>query len=180
MTHIPRWLNRVLQDLPGKLAGHGVTPNAPRISETKAQGRAKRDNFSTERSVEDPEHLHPPHPDQTVILVVDDEVMLQNIARITLEGDGYFVLTAHDGEEALHISREFPGTIHAVLSDVRMPKMDGMEFRERILKERPGVPILLMSGYVDTVIPDDVAFLKKPFDPAALIDRIHELLASAQ
>jgi CheY-like chemotaxis protein len=96
-----------------------------------------------------------------------------------LEAEGYFILTAHDGEEALHISREFPGTIHGVLSDVRMPKMDGMEFRERILVERPGIPILLMSGYVDAVLPADVPFLTKPFDPAALRDRVRELLASA-
>jgi two-component system cell cycle sensor histidine kinase/response regulator CckA len=128
--------------------------------------------------MEDPEHLHPARPDQTVILVVDDEVMVRNIVQITLEADGYFILAAHDGEEALHISRSFPGTIHAVLSDVRMPKIDGLELRERILKERPGIPVLLMSGYVDAPLPVDVAFLKKPFDPAALIDRIRELLAS--
>jgi CheY-like chemotaxis protein len=54
--------------------------------------------------MEDPQHLRPARPDQTVILIVDDEVMVQNVARITLEADGYFVLTAHDGEEALHIS----------------------------------------------------------------------------
>ncbi len=64
--------------------------------------------------MEDPEHLCPSRPDQTVILVVDDEVMIRNIAQITLETVGYFVLAAHDGEEALHISRKFPGTIHAV------------------------------------------------------------------
>jgi len=129
--------------------------------------------------MEDPEHLRPPHPDQTVILIVDDEVMVRNVARITLEADGYFVLTAHDGEEALHISRIFPGTIHAVLSDVRMPKMDGLELREWILKERPGIPILLMSGNVDVGAPFVAAFLAKPFDPATLKDRIRQLLAPA-
>jgi CheY-like chemotaxis protein len=96
-----------------------------------------------------------------------------------LEADGYFILTAHDGEEALHISRRFPGTIHAILSDLMMPKIDGLELRERILKQRPGVRVLLMSGYVGAAVPFDLAFLKKPFDPAALRDRIHELLASA-
>ena len=64
--------------------------------------------------------------------------MVQNVARITLEADGYFVLTAHNGKEALHLSRKFPGTIHAVLSDVRMPKMDGLELRERLLRNVPG------------------------------------------
>jgi CheY-like chemotaxis protein len=88
--------------------------------------------------------------------------------------------SAHDGEEALHISREFPGTIHAILSDVNMPKVDGLELREWILKQRPGIPILLMSGHVDAAFPADVAFLKKPFGPATLIDRVRELLASAE
>jgi len=129
--------------------------------------------------MEDPEHLRPARPDQTVILVVDDEVMIRNVAHITLEADGYFILAAHDGEEALHISRSFPGTIHAVLSDVRMPKMDGMQLRERILKERPGIKILLMSGYVDASPLINVPFLAKPFDPAVLKDRIRQLLASA-
>jgi len=87
--------------------------------------------------MEDPEHLRPSHPDQPVILIVDDDVMIRNIARITLEADGYFILAAHDGEEALHISRKFPGTIHAVLSDVMMPKVDGLQLRERILTEVP-------------------------------------------
>jgi CheY-like chemotaxis protein len=66
-------------------------------------------------------------------VVVDDEVMIRNVVRIMLEKVGYFILAAHDGEEALHISRKFPGTIHAVLSDVKMPKMDGLELRERML-----------------------------------------------
>ena len=129
--------------------------------------------------MENPENLRPSRQDQTVILVVDDEVMIRNVARITLEADGYFILTAHDGEEALHISRSFPGTIHGVLSDVKMPKMDGLELRERILMERPGIQVLLMSGCVDVPPPSDVPFLAKPFDPAALKGRIRQLLASA-
>jgi len=129
--------------------------------------------------MEDPEHLRPSRPDQTVILVVDDDVMIRNVARITLEADGYFILAAHDGEEALHLSRKFPGTIHAVLSDVRMPKIDGPELRELILKERPGIKVLLMSGDGNAQFPAFVPFLAKPFDPTALIDRVRELLGSA-
>jgi len=128
--------------------------------------------------MEDPEHLRPARPDQTVILIVDDEVMIRNIARITLEADGHFILAAHDGEEALHISRSFPGTIHAVLSDVVMPKIDGLQLREQILMERPGILVLLMSGKIDAA-PPSVPFLAKPFGPANLKDRIRQLLASA-
>jgi DNA-binding NtrC family response regulator len=129
--------------------------------------------------MEDPEHLRPSHPDQPVILVVDDEVMIRNIARITLEADGYFVLAAHDGEEALHISRKFPGTIHALLSDVIMPKVDGLQLRERILTERPGIQVLLMSGNIDSAPPFEVPFLAKPFDLWVLKDRIRQLLTSS-
>jgi len=125
-----------------------------------------------------PENLRPSRRDQTVILVVDDDVMIRNVARLVLEGEDYFILTAHDGEEALHISREFPGTIHGVLSDVKMPIMDGVELRQRILVERPRVQVLLMSGYVDAP-PGNVPFLAKPFGPGVLKDQIRQLLASA-
>ena len=128
--------------------------------------------------MEDPEHLRPSHPDQPVILIVDDDVMIRNILRITLEADGYFILAAHDGEEALHISRKFPGTIHALLCDVIMPKVDGLQLRERILTERPRIQVLLMSGYV-VAPPGNVPFLAKPFGPGVLKDQIRQLLASA-
>jgi CheY-like chemotaxis protein len=129
--------------------------------------------------MDNPENLRPSRPDQTVILVVDDEVMIRNVARLVLEREGYFILAAHDGEEALHLSRKFPGTIHGVLSDVKMPIMDGVELRERILVERPGIAVLLMSGYVDVPPPSNVPFLAKPFDPAVLIDHLRQLLAAA-
>ena len=57
--------------------------------------------------------------------------------RVALEDEGYFVLAAGDGEQALSMSRQFPGTIHALLSDVKMPNLDGLELRKTILTERP-------------------------------------------
>jgi CheY-like chemotaxis protein len=63
--------------------------------------------------MEDPNDLRRARDDQPVVLVVDDEVMVCNIARFALEHAGLFVLTARDGEEALLMSRKFPGTIHA-------------------------------------------------------------------
>jgi DNA-binding NtrC family response regulator len=116
--------------------------------------------------------------DQTVILIADDEVLIRSVARIALEKEGYYTLACHDGEEALHISRSFPGTIHAVLSDVKMPKVNGLELREQILAERPGIKVLLMSGQTDSTVPSSVEFLPKPFGPAVLQDRMRQLLAS--
>src|SRR3982750_2777525 len=95
-----------------------------------------------------PESLPPSGAAQTVILIAEDELLMQAVASRILEKEGYFVLTAGDGEEALLISRNFPGTIHALLSDVRMPNMDGTELHQRIQVERPEIKVLLMSAHV--------------------------------
>src|ERR1041385_4350217 len=109
----------------------------------------------------DPQHLLPSRPGQSVILVVDDEVMVRNVARIILEKQGYFILAAADGEEALQIARKFPGAIDLVLSDINMPRIDGLQLMNKLLGERPGVKILLMSGQADGPA-GGVAFLRKP------------------
>src|SRR5689334_83352 len=96
-----------------------------------------------------PEHLQPSRPDQKVILIVDDEVMVRNIVRITLQDAGYFVLVAANGQEALSLSRKFPGTIDVVITDVLMPNLNGIELRDALQKERPGTPILFMTGHAD-------------------------------
>ena len=126
----------------------------------------------------DPQHLLPPTSDQAVVLVVDDEVVVVNVARIALERAGYFVLTAENGKEALEISRHFPATIHAVVSDIQMPHMDGLELREQILTERPGVKMLLISGR-ETPNVDGCPFLPKPFNISTLIERVRQLIASS-
>ena len=127
--------------------------------------------------MKDPQHLLPPKLDQCVVLVVDDEVLVVNIARIALEGDGHFVLTAENGAEALELARTFPGTIHALVSDVKMPKMDGIELREQILSDRPGIKVLLMSGHFDPPV-DSCPFLRKPFHINVLKERVRQLLAA--
>lgn len=121
------------------------------------------------------ENLLPAHPDQTVVLIAEDEVLIRNILRIALENEGYFVLAACDGEEALTISRAYAGTIHMLLSDIKMPRMDGLELREQILAERPGIKILLMSGLVDPQI-ESTRLLRKPFGPSLLLDATRQLI----
>jgi CheY-like chemotaxis protein len=124
-----------------------------------------------------PAHLLPPDANQVVILLVDDEPMIRNIARIVLEGEGYFTLSAADGEEALLLSRKFPGTIHLVLSDVSMPNMDGLQLRDRLGQERRATRVLLMSGQL-VELPVEQPFLQKPFDLDVLKKRVREMLSS--
>ena len=100
--------------------------------------------------------------DKPVILVADDETPVRELVRHILETAGYAVLTAADGEQALQVSRTFSSTIHLLLSDVLMPKLGGMALREQILRERPGMKVLLLSGTVEEP-PEGVEFLRKPF-----------------
>jgi two-component system cell cycle sensor histidine kinase/response regulator CckA len=128
--------------------------------------------------VQDPRHLLPSQVARTVVLIAEDDVMVRNMACIALEDEGYFVLTAGDGEEALSMSRQFPGTIHALLSDVKMPNLDGLELRKTILTERPEIRILLMSGYTERPV-ENIPVLLKPFGVGVLTQRMRELLAPA-
>jgi two-component system cell cycle sensor histidine kinase/response regulator CckA len=121
------------------------------------------------------ENLRPVHPDQTVVLIAEDEVLIRNIVRTALEQEGYFVLAACDGEEALAISRAYAGLIHMLLSDIKMPRMDGLELRKQILSERPGIKILLMSGLTDPQI-EKTPLLRKPFVPSLLLDATRRLI----
>jgi DNA-binding NtrC family response regulator len=118
------------------------------------------------------------HSNQTVVLLVDDEVLVLNVCRFALEASGYFILTANDGEEALVVSRRYPGTIHALVSDIKMPNMDGMQLREKILVERPTIKVLLISGEVELSL-EHIPFLRKPFDILTLQGAVRQLLATA-
>ena len=125
-----------------------------------------------------PDNLRPTHPDQTVILLVEDEVIVQNVARIVLEREGYFVLAAGDGEEALVISRQYSGPIHLCLTDVKMPRMDGLQLRQHMIRERPNTSVLLMSGQVGAQDIDATPLLPEPFVPATLREAVRNVLAS--
>ncbi len=118
------------------------------------------------------------------VLVVEDEDAVRRIVQVALESAGYRVVQARNGPEALDAARKHAGTIDLVVTDVVMPGMSGRELAEKILKERPAVRLLFMSGYTDDatvrhgIVESRVAFLQKPFSPRALARKVREVLDS--
>ncbi|MBY0497901.1 MAG: response regulator [Cyanobacteria bacterium] len=114
------------------------------------------------------------------ILVAEDEDGVRQLAVESLERRGYRVLAAPSGEEALKIAAAFDGTIHLLISDVVMPGLKGPDLADRLRAMRPGIRVLLMSGYAaDVVTPADLkeaALLSKPFSPAALLKAVRNIL----
>jgi CheY-like chemotaxis protein len=126
------------------------------------------------QDMDNSERLFPSRVNQLVILIVDDEPVVVDLVRIALEDEGYFLLAAADGEEALVLSRTFPGAIHLLLTDVQMPNLGGLQLRERFREERPATRVLLMSGQAHMAA--EQAFLPKPFSPAVLKERVRQML----
>jgi two-component system, cell cycle sensor histidine kinase and response regulator CckA len=117
------------------------------------------------------------------LLVVEDDDEVRRLLKDELQQFGYTVLDASNGGEALLFCERYPGAIHALVTDVVMPHMDGYEVAERLRAVRPDMRTLYISGYSDQAAarqsrggPGD-AFLAKPFTPDALAGRIREVLA---
>lgn len=119
---------------------------------------------------------------EETILVVDDEEPVRSMVRAHLEPHRYKVLVAKDGPEALTLSQEYPGLIHLLLADVRMPGMNGGTLAARMASARPETKVLYMSGFTPnmavhySVLDPGTAFLPKPFTPEVLIRTIRTVL----
>jgi signal transduction histidine kinase len=115
------------------------------------------------------------------VLLVEDEAALRTLLRELLESFGYSVLEAGQGADALRVAGEHPGAIHLLLSDLVMPQMTGRELAERLVRLRPGIKVLLMSGYAAGAaphheIPGGAAYIDKPFTADAMAGSIRALL----
>jgi len=121
-------------------------------------------------------------PGTETVLLVEDEDTVRTLAREILGMNGYTVLEARHGREALLISEAHRGPIHLMLTDVVMPEMNGRELADRLHPLRPGTRVLYMSGYTDNalglrgVLEERIAFLQKPFTPEILSRKIREVL----
>jgi two-component system cell cycle response regulator CpdR len=119
------------------------------------------------------------------ILVVDDEEGIRGFLKRGFEIDGYDVITAADGAEALEIVNETHGAFDLVVSDIRMPMMDGIAFALAAKRDFPDLLILLMTGYAEqrercaslhSIIVD---VMSKPFNLTEMREKVKVILAQS-
>jgi PAS domain S-box-containing protein len=146
-----------------------------RIYLPQVEERVRPDDGGPESAVE-------PRGGTETILIAEDEPALRELMSQCMRKLGYTVLTAQDGTEALEICEHHPGPIHLVLTDIVMPRMNGLQLKERVAAQRSGVKFLFVSGYVDAALErselftQDSAFLEKPFPPDELAHKVRQLL----
>ncbi|MEM9463394.1 MAG: response regulator [Myxococcota bacterium] len=113
-------------------------------------------------------------------MVVDDEPMIRRLVTWILERRGYSVIVAIDGQDGLdHFERH--EDIDLVLSDIVMPRLDGVSMVEQLRLRRPDIPVLFMSGYTGperSALKDEDLhrLLDKPFTAEQLVERIEQIL----
>src|SRR5437660_2880646 len=118
-------------------------------------------------------------PEKKQVLIVDDEPNLRKILSAQLSRDGYDVMTAEDGEQGLEALREHH--IDLVITDLKMPKVDGMTLLREALREEPELPVVMITahGTVDTAVEalklGAFDYLTKPFDK----DEVRQIVAKA-
>jgi two-component system cell cycle sensor histidine kinase/response regulator CckA len=116
------------------------------------------------------------------ILLVEDEPAVRRLARRALEAQGFRILEAGSGAEALTLSKAHADELDMLLTDVVMPQMSGVELAGRLTASDPGLRVLYMSGYTEDalgqrgVLSPETAFLSKPFTPAVLVEAVRAVL----
>jgi two-component system, cell cycle sensor histidine kinase and response regulator CckA len=116
------------------------------------------------------------------VLVVEDEPAMREVTRRILSRNGYQVITAANGREAIEVAANQANGIDVVLTDVVMPQMLGKEAAERIRALRPGVKVLFMSGYTQGlldrqgVVAPGVNLIEKPFTEKTLLAKLREVI----
>ena len=122
------------------------------------------------------------HGGSVTILLVEDNRQVRSVIRRYLAQQGYQVLMAGDGQDALRVARDHAGPIDLVVTDVVMPRMGGPQFVNQLAEIRPPGPVLYISGYTDGYVEHErltgatVALLRKPFTEDSLLERVRALL----
>jgi PAS domain S-box-containing protein len=151
--------------------GHGTTFKIylPRVGERAAPLEPRTGPAAWPRGTE-------------TVLVVEDNDMVRSLAARVLRTQGYAVLEAAHGNEAMLLARDHAGPIHLLLTDVVMPQMSGRELMEYMRESRPEMRVLYMSGYTDNVVAHHgvlepgTPFIQKPFTPQAMARKVRAVL----
>ena len=176
--------------------GRGTTfkIHLPRVEESPVEGRGGEDleveeSLVSQSRVEEPKRQQQlagkpalsamPKGTETV-LVVEDQDGIRDIVRESLRRNGYKVLIAVDGNEALKMADAYPDPIHLLVTDLVMPNIGGRELAQRLTPLRPGMKVLFMSGYSESSALDDedadATILQKPFSLDALVRNVRRVL----
>jgi PAS domain S-box-containing protein len=154
--------------------GRGTTFKSylPRIEQSVSQGTPGRNIKDSVKGWE-------------TVLLVEDAQPLRELARELLEINGYAVLEAANGADAIQVAEKYGKPIHLLLTDVVMPGMDGSKLAERMGHSHPGIKVLYMTGYTDDaivhhgVLDSGIALLQKPFTRESLTRKVREVLGAA-
>jgi CheY-like chemotaxis protein/two-component sensor histidine kinase len=131
--------------------------------------------------VQAPPQAEMPTGTETILLVEDDQAV-RELVFMVLQTQGYTVLKAENGRQALQVAAGYSHLIHMVVTDVVMPGMTGPDLAQQLLKIRPNLKLLFMSGYTDEAISsydfpvEGVTFLQKPFSPRLLAHKVRAVL----
>lgn len=118
------------------------------------------------------------------ILVVEDEELLLELLKEMLEAEGYRVITATDGSQAVNLYRNEREKVSLVLSDMGLPSMGGWEVLRQLKAINPMVKVILSSGFMDTKVRQDMIqsgakdFIQKPYTPERVIQQIRDSILS--
>lgn len=125
-------------------------------------------------------------PLEQVVLLAEDEAAVRTFVKTILQREGYQVLEAADGSGAVALARKVNGAIDLLVTDIKMPGMNGLALAEALKEMRPGVPVVYMSGYSDETDSNALhrpgegsVFIAKPFLPQTLMDAVRLLLGRA-
>ena len=128
----------------------------------------------------------PPPAGITVLLAEDDEGTRTTVARI-LRYEGYAVIEARDGADAMRLFEEDDGPIHLVITDVMMPGLTGPALAERVSARQPALPVLFMTGFAEQDVAAHLGevmpnrdLIMKPFSPRDLLARVERLLGASR
>lgn len=122
------------------------------------------------------------------ILIIDDEEEVREVLRMHLESAGYMVIEAKDGEDAIKKMRDGSNLLQVglIITDIRMPKVNGVEAIDYLRTNCPSKPILVITGYPDTELAISLLkkgvkeYLVKPVEKKTLLEKVHKVLSNPQ